>query len=313
MIPASEIRRTHELIGPFIRRTPIFEVAPSDFGLANDFRLFLKLELFQRSGSFKARGAAANLSLRDVPPAGVAAASGGNHGAGVADAAARRGLPATIFVPEIANPAKTDLIASTGARLVFAGQRYADALRKCLEHCADTGALNIHAYDQRETITGQATLGLEIDEQLKSLGQSADTILVAVGGGGLISGVSSWFGDTSKVVGVEPETSCALNAALEADAPVDVDVSGIAADSLGARRIGELNFAILRQNGVTAIKVRDDDIRAAQERLWRTHRIVAEPGGATSLATLISGRYRPEPESRVCAIVCGGNTDAVKF
>jgi threonine dehydratase len=313
MIPASEVRRTYELIGPFIRRTPILEAAPADFGLANDFRLFLKLELFQRSGSFKARGAAANLSLRDVPPAGVAAASGGNHGAAVADAAARRGLPATIFVPEIANPAKTERIASSGARLVIEGQRYADALQNCLEHCASTGALNIHAYDQRETILGQATLGLEIDEQLQASGQSADTILVAVGGGGLISGVSSWFGNAAGVVGVEPETACALNAALEAGAIVDVDVSGIAADSLGARCIGELNFAILRQNDVSAIKVRDEDIRAAQELLWRTHRIVAEPGGATSLAALIGGRFRPEPNSHVCAIICGGNTDVVHF
>ena len=313
MIPASEVRRTYELIGPFIRRTPIFEVSPVDFGMASNFRLFLKLELFQRSGSFKARGAAANLSLRDVPPAGVAAASGGNHGAAVADAAAQRGLPATIFVPEIANSAKTKRIAAAEARLVIEGQRYADALQNCLEHCASTGALNIHAYDQRETILGQATLGLEIDEQLRAAGQSADTILVAVGGGGLIGGVSSWFRDTASVVGVEPETACALNAALEAGAIVDVDVSGIAADSLGARRIGELNFAILGQNGVRAIKVRDDDIRAAQERLWQTHRIVAEPGGATSLAALIGGQFRPQPNSLVCAIICGGNTDAVQF
>lgn len=313
MIPKSETRRTHELIAPFIRKTPLLEVAPEDFGLTNDFRLVLKLELFQRSGSFKARGAAANLCLRDIPDVGVAAASGGNHGAAIADAAARRRTPATIFVPEIANPAKSDRIAEAGARLVVDGRDYADALENCLRHCQTTGALNIHAYDQRETILGQATLGLELEEQLNQTDDWADLILVAVGGGGLIGGISAWFGDTAQVMGVEPETACALNAAMEAGAPVDVDVSGIAADSLGARRIGDLNYEILSRNQVSALKVADTDIRAAQNLLWRSLRIVAEPGGATSLAALIGGYIRPEPGSRVCAVVCGGNVDAVEF
>lgn len=309
----AEIERTHERIAPSIRRTPLFEVAPADFGLQADFRLFLKLELFQRSGSFKARGAAANLALRTIPAAGVAAASGGNHGAAVADAAAPRGIPTTIFVPEISDPAKTRRIAETGAHLVVEGARYADALEKCLDHCARTGAINFHAYDQHETILGQATLGREIDLAMRADGLKLDQILVAVGGGGLISGVSAWFRDNASVTGVEPENASALNAALAANSLVDVDVSGIAADSLGARRIGTLNYEILRDNAVTAVTVTDADIHAAQSQLWHTHRILAEPGGVTSLAALTSGQIRPEPGSRVCAIICGGNVDAVNL
>lgn len=309
----ADIEQLHQRIVASIRRTPLFEVAPADFGLENSFRLFLKLELFQRSGSFKARGAAANLDLRSIPPAGVAAASGGNHGAAVADAATRLGIPAAIFVPEISDPAKTRRIAATGARLIVDGAHYADALENCLAHCAQTGALNIHAYDQHETILGQATIGREIEQQMRAEQLDVDQILVAVGGGGLISGVSAWFGTTTSVIGVEPENASALNAALAAGQIVDVDVSGIAADSLGARRIGSLNYEILRENAVTALTVTDHDIRSAQAQLWQTHRILAEPGGATSLAALTSGRIRPRPGSAVCAVICGGNVNAVSL
>lgn len=308
-----DISRTHQLISALIRKTPLFEVAPDDFGLRNDFRLFLKLELFQRTGSFKARGAAANMELRDIPPAGVAAASGGNHGAAVADAATRRGIPVSVFVPEISDPAKTHRIAATGASLVVDGAQYADALDNCLAFCERTGALNIHAYDQLETILGQATLGLEIEQQARHDGHDLDMLLVAVGGGGLISGISAWYRDRASIIGVEPETASAMSAALAAGAIVDVDVSGIAADSLGARRIGALNYDILRENAVPAITVTDEAIRAAQTALWQTHRILAEPGGATSLAALISGRVRPTAGSRVCAIICGGNINVPGF
>jgi threonine dehydratase len=297
-----EIEQVAMRIAPAIRRTPLFE---------NTFRLFLKLELFQRSGSFKARGAAANLALRTIPPAGIAAASGGNHGAAVADAANLAGIPATIFVPEISDPAKTRRIAEAGANLIVKGARYADALENCLAHCRQTGALNIHAYDRRETILGQATLGYEIEAQARAREVGLTHILVAVGGGGLISGVSAWHLNRISVIGIEPENAQTLNAALAAGAPVDVEVSGIAADSLGARRIGSLNYQILRENDVAATTVSDNDIRTAQIRLWDTHRILAEPGGATSLAGLISGRIRPPSGSTVCAIICGGNSNAV--
>jgi threonine dehydratase len=310
---ASEILSTDKRIAPFVRSTPVLEVAPDDFGLTTPFRLFLKLELFQRSGSFKARGAAANLALRTIPTAGVAAASGGNHGAAVADAAALRGIPATIFVPEIAARAKIDRIAASGAKLVVAGARYADALENCARHCRATGALNIHAYDARETILGQATLGLEIDRQMRAGPGPADSVIAAVGGGGLLSGMSAYFSRSAELVAVEPKTASTYAAAKAAGGPVDIEVGGIAADSLGARRIGHRNFEILSANEVAAVQVDDDEIVEAQKALWRHCRIVAEPGGAAALAALLGGRIAPPPASRVVVVVCGGNVDGVSF
>ncbi len=295
------------------RVTPLVSFKAQDFGLEGEFEVDLKLELMQRSGSFKARGALANFMLREVPPSGVAAASGGNHGAAVADAARHFGKPATIFVPEIASPAKIERIRKFGAELVVDGGQYADALANCMAFCDRTGAVNLHAYEQRETILGQGTLGFELEQQYAAGKRRPDRIVVAVGGGGLIGGLAAWFEEGPEIIGVEPETSCALDAALKAGGPVDVEVSGIAADSLGARRIGDLNYEIIARRGIRPIRVSDHDIREAQNRLWSACRIVAEPGGAAALAALTSGKLVPAPGETVLVIVCGANTQAVDF
>lgn len=291
-----------------IRRTPAVEIDAADLGLA-PAPLTLKLELLQHAGSFKARGAFANLLLRDVPAAGVAAASGGNHGAAVAFAAARLGHDAHIFVPTISSPAKTARIRRYGADLVVEGARYAEALDACQDFIATSGALAIHAYDHPLTLLGQGTVGLELEEQAPKL----DTLLVAVGGGGLIGGIAAWYQRRVKVIGVEPERAPTLHAALAAGRPVDVSVDGIAADSLGASRIGELAFASAQKNVERVLLVSDDAIREAQHALWERLRIVAEPGGAAALAPLLSGSYAPREGERVGVLICGGNTTAVDF
>lgn len=301
-ITRDAITDTYSLIRPHIRRTPMIAIEAADLGLAPG-PLWLKLELLQRSGSFKARGAFANLLRRDVPPACVAAASGGNHGAAVALAAGQLGIKARIFVPATSSPAKIERIRSYGAELVTQGEQYADALALCERHIAETGAMSVHAYDQAETLLGQGTVGLEIEADAPE----ADTVLVAVGGGGLIGGIAAWFGSRVKVVGVEPRTSCALHAARSAGQPVDVSVSGVAADSLGARRVGKLMFAIAGDHVADVVLVSDAEILTAQQRLWDGVRLVAEPGGAAALAALLSGAYRPAPGERVCVLVCGAN------
>src|ERR1022692_2741290 len=235
MVDRGAIARTYALIRPYIRRTPIVEVDGADFGL-DGVTLVLKLELLQHSGSFKARGAFTNLLLREVPPAGVVAASGGNHGAAVAFAAMRLGRPARIFVPTVASPAKLERIRGYGAALVVTGDRYADALAASEEWAAQSGALPVHAYEQVETLLGQGTVGLEFEEQ----DPAVDSVLVAVGGGGLIGGIAAWYGGRTKVVGVEPELAPTLERALAAGRPVDAPAGGIAADSLAPRRVGEL-------------------------------------------------------------------------
>jgi threonine dehydratase len=302
-ISRDAIAATDDLISPHIRRTPIMAIDGRDVGHAGG-PLMLKLELLQRSGSFKARGAFANMLTRKVPPAGVAAASGGNHGAAVAFAAGKLGHKARIFVPTTSSPAKIERIRSYGAELVVQGEQYADALALCERYIAETGAMSVHAYDQRETLLGQGTIGLEIEADARGV----DTVLVAVGGGGLIGGIAAWFGSRVKVVGVEPQTSCALHAAKAAGRPVDVSVSGVAADSLGARRVGELMFAIAKDHVADVVLVSDADITAAQQRLWEDVRLVAEPGGAAALAALLSGAYRPQAGERVCVLICGANT-----
>lgn len=305
--PHSEIDRkaisaTYDVICPHVRRTPMLTITGSDLGRTSA-PLQLKLELLQRSGSFKARGAFANLLQRDVPSAGVAAASGGNHGAAVALAAGHLGIKARIFVPATSSPAKIARIRSYGAELVVEGEQYADALALCERYIADTGAMSVHAYDQPETLLGQGTVGLEIEADAPGI----DTLLVAVGGGGLIGGIAAWFGSRVKVVGVEPHTSCALHAARAAGRPVDVSVAGVAADSLGARRVGKLMFAISQEHVADVVLVSDADIVAAQQRLWDGVRLVAEPGGAAALAALLSGAYEPAAGERVCVLVCGSN------
>ncbi|MGZ8398952.1 MAG: threonine/serine dehydratase [Gemmatimonadales bacterium] len=307
-ITSERISAVEPAIRPHIRRTPVLELDGSDFGLRS-FPLTLKLELYQHSGSFKARGAFANLLLRKIPRSGVVAASGGNHGAAVAFAAKQLGIPARIFVPEIASPAKVDRIRSYGATLVVTGERYADALAASESWAAESGALQVHAFDQAETILGQGTLGLELESQAPEL----DTIMTAVGGGGLISGLATWYAGRRRIVGVEPELAPTLTRALEAGRPVDAEAGGIAADSLAPRRVGEMVFAIVSEHVAKVALVTDQSIRDAQEKLWSAARIVAEPGGAAALAALLSGQYRPEPGERVGIVISGGNTVAVAF
>jgi threonine dehydratase len=286
----------------------VLELDGRDLGLGS-FPLTLKLELLQHSGSFKARGAFANLLLRPVPPIGVVAASGGNHGAAVAFAAMMLGVPARIFVPTVSSAAKVDRIRSYGADLVITGERYADALAATESWAAESGAMPVHAFDQVETILGQGTLGLELESQAPDL----DTIITAVGGGGLISGLAVWYAGRRKTVGVEPELAPTLTRALAAGRPVDAEAGGVAADSLAPRRVGELVFPIVRKHVAEVVLVTDQAIRDAQEKIWNTVRIVVEPGGAAALAALMSGRYRPEPGERVGIVVSGGNTVAVAF
>ncbi len=276
------IERVYTLIQRHIRKTPTVDVAGADFGLAQR-RVVVKLELLQRAGSFKTRGAFTNLLTRAVPPAGVVAASGGNHGAAVAYAAMQLKVPAKIFVPTISSPAKIDRIRRYGADLVVGGERYADALAASEAYAAETGALAVHAFDQRETLLGQGTLALELDGQAPDL----DTVLVAVGGGGLIGGIAAWYRGRVRVIGVEP--------------------------ALAPRRVGELMFPLARDYIERVVLVEDTAIERAQRALWDALRIVAEPGGAAALSALLSGAYQPAPDERVGIVVSGGNSTAVRF
>jgi len=307
-IDRGQISETETLIRPYIRRTPIIEMDNGEFGLAST-PLVLKLELLQHSGSFKARGAFANLLLRKIPRAGVVAASGGNHGAAVAFAAMKLGVPAKIFVPTVASTEKIERIRGYGAELVVTGDRYAEALAASERWAAESGALQVHAYDQRETLLGQGSVGLEFEQQSPDL----DSLLIAVGGGGLIGGVASWYANSVKIVGVEPEAAPTLHNALQAGHPIDSPAGGIAADSLAPKQVGALMFPIAQKfvSGVTLVT--DDAIQEAQQVLWKTLRIVAEPGGAAAFAALLSGRYKPQTGERVGVLVCGGNTTAVDF
>lgn len=308
MIERGEIEAAYALIRPHVRRTPILAIDGSDVALDLE-TLVLKLELFQHSGSFKARGAFANLLMRHVPEAGVVAASGGNHGAAVAFAAHKLGKPAKIFVPVVCSPSKVERIRSYGAELVVGGERYADALAASEAWAAESGALAIHAFDRRETLLGQGTVALEMQEQAPEI----DALLVAIGGGGLIGGIASWYAGEIKVVGVEPEEAPTLTRALAAGKPVDAPAGGIAADSLAPKRVGEITFPIARDLVSDVVLVSDEAIVEAQKTLWDAVRIAAEPGGAAALAALLSGRYVPAPGARVGVVVCGGNTDAVDF
>jgi threonine dehydratase len=302
------IAATAARIAPYVRVTPVAELDAADFGLPA-FPLTLKLEQLQHAGSFKTRGAFVHLLSREVPPAGVVAASGGNHGAAVAYAAHRRGVPATIFVPSVSSPAKLQRIRDYGAELVIAGDRYDDALRASERHVAETGALAIHAFDADETLLGQGSLAMELARQAPAL----ETLLVAVGGGGLLGGIAAWYRGAIRLVGVEPRAAPTLHDALAAGRPVDAPAGGIAADSLAPRRIGERMFPLAQQFVDQVALVEDDAIRAAQRALWATLRIVAEPGAAAPLAALLSGAYVPAAGERVGIVVSGANTTAVDF
>ena len=325
------IAATYDLIRSHVRRTPIIEVDAADFALETR-RLVFKLELLQHTGSFKPRGALASMLSKPVPSAGVVAASGGNHGLAVAFAARKLGVHATIFVPSVSAATKRERIREMGAELVIAGERYADALAASREFAARSGAREIHAYDQTETLLGQGTVALEMDEQCSQLPverdvrvagtpeQSAstargglDTVLVAVGGGGLIGGMAAWFEGRTKLVAIEPRTAPTLYRALEAGRPVDAEAGGIAADSLAPRQIGALMFPLAQKYVERAVLVEDEAIRDAQRALWRVLRLATEPGGAAAFAALLSGVYRPAADERVGIVLCGSNTDAVTF
>lgn len=308
-ITPGQIESTYSVIQPHIRVTPTVEVSGSDFGL-EAFPLVCKLEHLQHAGSFKTRGAFANLLLRQVPPAGVVAASGGNHGAAVAYAAMRTGRPARIFVPTVSSPAKIARIRSYGAELIVGGDRYADALAASQEWAAGSGALEVHAYDQAETLLGQATVGLELSRQVAL---PLDTLLVPVGGGGLIGGIAAWFGGRTRVIGVEPVGAPTLSEALRAGRPVDAPAGSIAADSLAPRQVGQLMFPIAERFVERVVLVSDAAIRDAQAALWSVLRLVVEPGGAASVAALLSRAYVPGDSERVGVILSGANTTSVDF
>lgn len=291
-------------IAPHVRRTPVIDLAAGTFdGIA--FPLTLKLECLQVTASFKPRGAFNRMLSATVPASGVIAASGGNHGIAVAHAARTLGYRAEIFVPEVIGPAKVARLKELGATVNIVGKVYADALAASQQRAAETGALVLHAYDQPEILAGQGTVAREFEEQAPGI----DTVIVAVGGGGLIGGMAAWYRGATKLVAVEPRTSRALDAALQAGAPVDVEVSGVAADSLGARRIGALMFPLARRFVERVVLVEDAAIVDAQKALGRALRIVAEPGGAAAMAAILSGAYRPAPGERVGVLVCGANCD----
>lgn len=307
-VSRADIERVHNVIAPYIRMTPIARISGADFGLP-PFTLTLKLEQMQHAGSFKTRGAFANLLTRNPPAAGVVAASGGNHGAAVAYAAMTLGMPARIFVPTVSSAAKIDRIRSYGADLTVIGERYDEALAASLEWSRTSGAMPVHAFDQIETIAGQGTLGLELTLQAPGL----DAVLVAVGGGGLIGGIAAWYGSKTRVIAVEPEGAPTLHDALQAGRPVDAPAGSVAADSLAPKRVGELMFPIARAHVARAVLVSDEAILKAQRTLWEGLRVVAEPGGSTAFAAVLSGAYRPADGERVGVVVSGANTTAVSF
>lgn len=297
-----------ERIAPHVRRTPLWKLPSSALGLPAGtpaFEAWLKLEQLQRSGSFKARGMFNRLLSNPIPAAGVIAASGGNAGIATALAAQALGVPAEIFVPSISPRAKRERLAALGARVVVGGDAYADALRACEARQRETGALMTHAYDQPEVVAGAGTLAREIELDAGV----PDAVLVSVGGGGLIGGIAAWFERRCRVIALEPELAATLNGARAAGQPVDVPVGGIAADSLGARRIGTIAWAITQRHVADSLLLTDDAIRAAQHFLWREFKLAVEPAAALPLAALQSGLVRPAAGERVGLIVCGANLD----
>jgi threonine dehydratase len=299
-----EIAEAARQVAPWIRRTPILQLEADELGTPHP-RLVLKLEQLQHAGSFKARGAHNLLLTANVPEAGVVAASGGNFGLAIAHAAGRLGNHAAIFVPTVASPAKVERLRSLGAEVVVGGAFYADAYVASVERAGATGALLAHAYDQPEIVAGAGTCAVELEEQAPE----ATTVVVAVGGGGLIGGMAGWLQDTKRVIAAESTGTPTLRAALDAGHPVDVELSGIAADSLGARRIGSLGFEAATRWVDESVLVTDEAIVDAQRRLWDHVRVAAEPGGATALAAVLSGSYVPEAEEQLAVIVCGANVD----
>jgi len=307
MISRTEIQDAGRRIAAHVRRTPVIALEERAFGI--HAKIFFKLECLQHTGSFKPRGAFNCILSSSVPPAGVIAASGGNHGAAVAYAAHKLGHRAEIFVPAITPANKIERLRQYGAAINITGNNYAEALAASGERAAQTGAISIHAYDDQRVLAGQGTLGMELEEQVRGL----DSVLIAVGGGGLIGGAAAWYHERVRVISVEPERAPTLQKALAAGTVVDVETGGVAADSLGARRVGELMFPIAQKFVPQALLVSDDQIVAAQNTLWQKLRLIAEPGGATALAALLSGVYKPHAGERVGVVLCGANADLGKF
>jgi len=317
VISRDDIRGTYDTIRPFIRRTPVIRVDLSDLEPAATAlpAVTLKLEYLQCAGSFKARGAFANLLLRDVPPAGVVAASGGNHGVAVAYAAHRRGVPARIFVPTVSAPAKIERIRRLGAELAVTGERYADALAAAQAWAQSSGAMSVHAFDQRETLLGQGTVALELAGQAPEMGpemgpeigRALDTVLVPVGGGGLIGGIAAYFAGATRVIGVEPDGAPTLTRARAEGRPADAPAEGVAADALAPRRVGELVFPITQAYVEDVVLVDDSSILAAQRALWQAARIAAEPAASVGIAALLTGAYKPAPGEHVAVVISGAN------
>ena len=312
VITRDEIRGAYDTIRPFIRRTPVVQVDLSELDPAGPTRptVTLKLEQLQCAGSFKARGAFANLLLRAVPPAGVVAASGGNHGVAVAYAAHCRGVPARIFVPTVSAPAKMERIRQLGAELVVTGERYADALAAAQAWVESSGAMSVHAFDQRETLLGQGTLALELAGQAPEMGTALDTVLVPVGGGGLIGGIAAYFAGTApkiRVIGVEPDGAPTLTRARAEGMPADAPAEGVAADALAPRRVGELVFPITQAYVEDVVLVDDASILTAQRALWQAARIAAEPAASVGIAALLAGAYKPAPGEHVAVVISGAN------
>ncbi|WP_341917082.1 threonine/serine dehydratase [Polaromonas sp. YR568] len=297
-------RRFQEGYSHFIRQTPVWKLPGKALGV-DCAEVWLKLEQLQTSGSFKARGMLNRLLSNPIPSSGVIVASGGNAGIATAAAARELGVRCEVFVPEVSSPAKRAKLAALGAEVVVTGAAYSEALQACLARQQQTGALLTHAYDQPEVVVGAGTLALEIEQQAGL----PDAVLVSVGGGGLIAGIASWFEQRSRVVALEPELAPTLFRAREAGQPVDVSVGGIAADSLGAKRIGDLGWAATQAHVCDALLLSDDAIRAAQLWLWRELRLAVEPAAALPLAALHSGAYLPRPDEKVCLIICGANLD----
>ena len=313
VITRDEIRETYDTIRPFIRRTPVVRIDLSELDPSGPAlpAVTLKLEQLQCAGSFKARGAFANLLLRDVPPAGVVAASGGNHGVAVAYAAHRRSVPARIFVPTVSAPAKMERIRQLGAELIVTGERYADALAAAQAWVQSSGAMSVHAFDQRETLLGQGTVALELAAQAPEMGpemdRALDTVLVPVGGGGLIGGIAAYFAGTVRVIGVEPEGAPTLTRARAEGRPADASAEGVAADALAPRRVGELVFPITQAYVEDVVLVDDASILAAQRALWQAVRIAAEPAASVGIAALLTGAYKPAPGEHVAVVISGAN------
>ena len=299
-------RRLRERSGGFLRQTPLWKLPASAFGIeVPGVELWLKLEHMQVSGSFKARGMMNRLLANDIPASGVVVASGGNAGIATAAAAKALGVRCQVFLPGVSPEAKRARLRALGAEVIVVGELYPDALAACLARQKETGALLTHAYDQPEVVAGAGTLGVEIEAE----GGLPDSVLVSVGGGGLIGGLSGWFQKRARVVALEPEKAPTLFRTREAGEPVDVDVGGIAADSLGARRIGAISWEITQKYVQDALLLSDESIRAAQQWLWKELKLAVEPAAALPLAALQTGAYVPREGEKVCLIVCGANVD----